>query len=177
MDSIKTKKIKFYILLHIITLFFSIKINSIYAKPQITVIAEGLFNPTGLAELPDKGVLIAEEGTSKDDFSGGISLLTSKGDLGRLISGISSRRESGDFPSTSLISIAPDGMSIYTGTFGLGHLWELKIKKDNILPALPFKPEGLNTFMLDHEGEKLINPFDIAFDKCYPETCRRDFLA
>jgi len=165
MDSIKRIQINFYIFFHIITLFILLKTNFIYAKPSITVIAEGLFNPTGLAELPDKGLLIAEEGTSKDDFSGGISLLTSKGDLGRLISGISSRRESGDFPSTSLISIAPDGMSIYTGTFGLGHLWELKIKKNNILPALTFKPEGLNTFMLDHEEEKLINPFDIVFDK------------
>ena len=103
MNSIKTKKNYFYIFLYIVTLFIILKTNFIYAKPSITVIAEGLFNPIGLAELPDKGILIAEEGTSKDDFSGGISLLTSKGDLGRLISGISSRRESGDFPSTSLI--------------------------------------------------------------------------
>ena len=59
MNLIKRKKNIFYILLHIVTLFFFIKINSIYAKPHITVIAEGLFNPTGLAELPDKGLLIA----------------------------------------------------------------------------------------------------------------------
>ena len=49
----KRKKIIFYIILNFFTLFISHKTISIYAKPPITVIAEGLFNPTGLTELPD----------------------------------------------------------------------------------------------------------------------------
>ena len=147
-------------------LFLLYLLNSNYtnAQPSITVIAEGLFNPVGLAELPNGGILIAEEGTSKDDLSGGISLLTPEGELGRLVSGITSRRESGDFPGTPLVSVSPDGSTIYIGTFATGHLWTMPMHKARHLPESPFHPADLTITMSGLSNQSLISPFDMAYD-------------
>ena len=45
------------------------------AEVTITVAAEGLIAPIGLAETPDGRVLVAEDGTGNDDFSAGISII------------------------------------------------------------------------------------------------------
>ena len=64
--------------------------------PSIEVVADGLFAPLGLAALPDGGLLVAEEGTGRRDDSAGVSLITPAGDVGRLVSGFPSSRDSGD---------------------------------------------------------------------------------
>lgn len=56
-------------------------------EPRVTIVAEGLYYPAGLALLPDGSVLIAEAG-GHGERSAGISLLDNDGRLGRLISGI-----------------------------------------------------------------------------------------
>ena len=77
--------------------------------PSIEVVADGLFAPLGLAALPDGGLLVAEEGTGRRDDSAGVSLITPAGDVGRLVSGFPSSRDSGDLAGANLVSVAPDG--------------------------------------------------------------------
>ena len=55
---------------------------------QMREFANGLLNPAGMAELPDGTILVAEEGTGKNDLSAGISMITLDGQVGRFISGL-----------------------------------------------------------------------------------------
>ena len=131
--------------------------------PVVTVAADGLLNPIGLAELPGVGILIAEEGTGEKDESAGISLLTSDGKLGRILSGLPSGRDSGDLSGVPFVAVSPDGLELYTGNFNQGHIWTIAVN-DLPEPGLPLKPESLTPAMLPLNNVRLINPFDMTFD-------------
>ena len=86
------------------------------AGVTISVAAEGLVAPIGLAETPDGRVLVAEDGTGNDDFSAGISII--EGDsTRRLISGFPSGRDSGDLSGSALVGVGWDG-TVFVGNFG-----------------------------------------------------------
>jgi hypothetical protein len=118
--------------------------------PQIEVIADGLFAPLGLAPLPDGGLLVAEEGTGKRDDSAGVTLITADGQIGRLISGLPSSRDSGDLAGVNLVSVAPDGDVLYVGNFGATHLWTLPLTDSGRGLALP--PAPYSTFRIGVSG-------------------------
>jgi cytochrome c peroxidase len=134
--------------------------------PHVTVVAEGLMNPLGMAALPDGSLFIAEGGTGQDDFSAGLSLMTPGGEIGRYISGFHSGRDSGDLSGAPLVAISPDGDTLYVGNFGAGHLWTLPLDPGQpiALPDEPFKPEQLGVAMAPLNDVKLTNPFDVTFD-------------
>jgi hypothetical protein len=132
--------------------------------PQVQVIAEGLNNPVGLALLPDGGLLIAEEGTGEEDNSAGVSLLTSEGGIGRLISGLPSSRDSGDLSGVPLVAVSPDGETIFVGHFNQGHLWTLPVGGELALPGRPLTVHDLTPRMMPLNRVQLVNPFDMTFD-------------
>ncbi|MCA9931705.1 MAG: ScyD/ScyE family protein, partial [Anaerolineales bacterium] len=135
--------------------------------PQISVVAEGLLNPVGIVALPDGTLLIAEEGTGNDDLSAGVSLITLNGEIGRLISGLPSSRDSGDLSGAPLLALSPGNDMLYVGNFGAGHLWTLPLPQDEplTLPSAPFTSEQLGQAMLPLNNVKLTNPFDITFNQ------------
>jgi len=135
-------------------------------EPTVTVIAEGLLNPVGLAALSDGTLFIAEEGTGDDDLSAGVSVLLPDGTLGRLISGLPSSRDSGDLSGVPLVGISPDETLLYVGNFGTGHLWTLPLNPDETqtLPDEPLQPDDLEMAMMPLNRVQVINPFDITFD-------------
>lgn len=96
---------------------------------QVEVVADGLFAPVGLAALPDGALLIAEEGTGRRDDSAGVTLITADGQVGRLVSGLPSSRDSGDLAGANLVKVKADASLIYIGNFGAGHLWTLPMTK------------------------------------------------
>ena len=57
---------------------------TVASTPTITVVAEGLLGPIGLAALPDGSLLVAEEGTGGRDDSAGVSLIDARGRIGPL---------------------------------------------------------------------------------------------
>ncbi|MFQ5554642.1 MAG: ScyD/ScyE family protein [Acidimicrobiia bacterium] len=134
--------------------------------PVVQVVARGLLNPVGLAAHPDGGILIAEEGTGDDDLSAGVSMLTTDGRLGRIVSGLPSGRDAGDLSGAPLVGISPDGSLGYVGHFGAGSL--LTFPTDGLEPeteANPaLTPEGLGAAMVPLNEVRVVNPFDIAFD-------------
>ena len=136
--------------------------------PQITIIAEGLIRPIGLAQLPDGSLLIAEAGSGQDDDSGGVSLIKLDGQVGRLISGLPSSLDAGDIAGVNLVGVSPGGDVIYVGNFGAGHLWTLALNDDKqqtlAIPTQPLTLEQLTTTMPPLNRVSLINPFDITFD-------------
>ena len=132
--------------------------------PHVQVLAEGLSNPVGLALLPDGGLLIAEEGTGEGDNSAGVSLLTSEGEMGRLISGLPSSRDSGDLSGVPLVAVSPDDSTIFVGSFNQGHLWTLPVSEGVVLPERPFTTNDLTPRMMPLNRVQLINPFDMTFD-------------
>ncbi len=137
------------------------------AAPQMSVLAEGLRNPAGLALLPDGTLLIAEEGTGNRDNSAGVSVRQPDGTLGRLVSGLPSSRDSGDLSGVALVNYAPDMSQIYIGNFAQGHLWTLPLPADAPLtvPDTPFMPDDLGRTMLAFNRVTLTNPFDMTFDE------------
>ena len=166
--------------LHIISLLFGFTLiiagsfwllsplsTSAQQEAQIHTVVEGLINPVGMALLPNGGLLIAEEGTGANDLSGGVSLLTPQGALGRLISGLPSSRDSGDLSGVPLVGVAPDGSQIYVGSFNAQHLWTLPIPEDGALslPPTPYTPSELGTAMNPLNRVWVVNPFDITFDE------------
>ena len=134
--------------------------------PHKTIVAEGLFNPMGLAALPDGTLLVAEGGTGKGDNSAGVSFITPNGEIGRLISGLPSSHGAANFSGAPLIGLSPNGEALYVGSFGSGHLWTLPLPQDQplTLPPEPFTPEQLGMAMAPLNNVKLTNPFDITFD-------------
>ncbi len=134
--------------------------------PQIEVIADGLFAPLGLAPLPDGDLLVAEEGTGKRDDSAGVTLITADGQIGRLISGLPSSRDSGDLAGVNLVSIAPDGTTLYIGNFGATHLWTLPLSDGGrglALPPSPYTTDDLGQAMVRLNNVMLVNPFDMTY--------------
>lgn len=135
-------------------------------EPRVEVVAEGLLNPVGMVALPQGSLLVAEEGTGKDDLSAGVSLITADGRVGRFISDLPSSRDSGDLSGVPLIAISPDRKTLYLGNFGAGHLWTLPLTPGESLslPEQPYTPEQLGKAMEPLRNVKLANPFDITFD-------------
>ncbi|MCB8943737.1 MAG: ScyD/ScyE family protein [Ardenticatenaceae bacterium] len=133
-------------------------------SPTTHVLADGLINPIGLAQLPDGGLLIAEMGTGTGDDSAGVTLITAEGQRGRLISGIPSTRDSGDLAGAPLVGIAPDGRILYIGHFNASHLWTMPLEGPLALPDEALTTAVLGQAMFPQIIDQLINPFDIAFD-------------
>lgn len=132
--------------------------------PHITILAEGLYNPVGMALLPNGNLLIAEEGTGNDDLSAGVSMMLPDGTIGRLISGFPSARDAGDLSGVPLVNVSPDGETIYIGSFNAGHLWTLASNQAETLPETPFTPDDLGVAVDRLNNVFLINPFDMTFD-------------
>ena len=132
--------------------------------PTITVLAEGLFNPLGLAQLPNGNLLIAEEGTGERDLSAGISLMLPDGTIGRLISEFPSSRDAGDLAGVPLVAVSPDGETIYIGNFNAQHIWTLPAADAETLPDTPLTRDDLGVVMERLNNVFLINPFDMTFD-------------
>ena len=138
-------------------------------EPKVEVVAQGLLGPIGLAALPDGSLLIAEEGTGERDESAGISLRTPDGQIGRLISGLPSSRDAGDLAGVPLVSVAPDGTTIYIGNFNQEHLWALRLTPEQIasglaLPEVVLTPDQLDVAMTKLNNVRLVNPFDMTYD-------------
>ncbi len=131
---------------------------------QMRQFANGLLNPAGMAELPDGTILVAEEGTGKNDFSAGVSMITPDGEVGRLISGLPSGRDSGDLSGVPFVKLSPDGRTLYTAHFNLGHLYTLPVPDNFSLPPEPFTADDLASQMLPLNNVQLTNPFDMTFD-------------
>ena len=137
-------------------------------SPTVTVVAEGLLGPIGMAALPDGTLLVAEEGTGERNASAGVSMITPDGKIGRFITGLFSTRDAGDLAGVPLISLAPDGRTLYVGNFGQGHLWTLALTDEQLatgltLPEVPYTPDDLGKAMLPLNNVMLTNPFDIAY--------------
>lgn len=130
----------------------------------ITVVAEDLLNPVGLALLPDGGVLIGEEGTGESDTSAGVSLLTSEGELGRLVSGFPSGRDSGDLSGIALVTVSPDEQTIYFSHFNAQKLFTLPVSSVQTLPDEPLTVDDVGVAMERLNNVFLLNPFDMTFD-------------
>jgi sugar lactone lactonase YvrE len=135
-------------------------------EPTITVAAEGLINPLGLAQLPDGSILVAEEGTGENDDSAGVSVITLDGRVGRVVSGLPSSRDAGDLSGAPLVGVSPDGTTAYLTHFRAGALLTFPLD-DELLPAAktepPLGPEDLGRTMEALNEVKLYNGFDIAF--------------
>ncbi|MEZ4593719.1 MAG: ScyD/ScyE family protein [Chloroflexota bacterium] len=126
--------------------------------------ANGLLNPAGMAELPDGGILVAEEGTGNDDMSAGVSLITPDGQVGRLISGLPSGRDSGDLSGVPFVKLSPDGRTLYTSHFNLGALYALPAAGSFALTDGSFTAAEMTRRMEPLNNVQLINPFDMTFD-------------
>ena len=138
-----------------------------YSQPEVSVLLEGLIHPLGMALLPDGGLLIAEEGTGKNDLSAGVSLLTAEGEYGRFISGLPSSRDSGDLSGVPFVAVAPDGARIYLSYFNAGGLLTLPLPAERplTLPATPYGPDDLELTMTPLNNVRLSNAFAVAFDR------------
>lgn len=154
-------------LLGMLTALFSFTVFNASAVqiPTVTVIAEGLLNPSGLALLPNGALLIAEQGTGNDDLSAGVSLMQPDGTIGRMISGLPSGRDSGDLSGVAMVVVSPDGSLIYVGGFNLKHLYTLPVEQALTLPDTPFMPDDLGVAMERLNNVFLLNPFDATFDE------------
>ncbi|MCB8949009.1 MAG: ScyD/ScyE family protein [Ardenticatenaceae bacterium] len=126
--------------------------------------ASGLLNPAGMAEMPDGAVLVAEEGTGNNDMSAGVSLIMPNGQVGRLISGLPSGRDSGDLSGVPFVKLSPDGLTLYTAHFNLGALYAMPASGSFSLSESPITAENLTKRMQPLNNVQLINPFDMTFD-------------
>jgi len=129
----------------------------------VTEIASGLLNPVGMAELPNGNILIAEEGTGEPDDSAGISLLTVDGEVGRLVSGFPSGRDSGDLSGIPLVAVSPDETTIYFSHFNAGQLFTLPAENALEIPDTPYMIDDVGVAMERLNRVMLINPFDMTF--------------
>lgn len=136
--------------------------------PQVTVVAEGLVNPLGLAALPDGSILIAEEGTGEVDQSAGLSVLTTDGRVGRVVDGLPSGRDAGDLSGAALAGVSPDGQTAYVAHFGAPGLLTFPVPDGGLQPATEAVPalvfDELTPTMTKLNEVFLVNPFDLAFD-------------
>ena len=137
-------------------------------EPIVRVVARDLLNPVGMAELPDGGLLVAEEGTGEDDLSAGVSLITAEGKIGRFISGLPSGRDAGDLSGVPMVTLSPESDRLFLGHFQFsdGHLWALELAPGAplTLRKAPYTVEDLTPAMLPSGNVFLTNPFDMTFD-------------
>ncbi|MEM7535596.1 MAG: ScyD/ScyE family protein [Chloroflexota bacterium] len=139
------------------------------SQPQTTVIIDNLLGPVGLAQLPNGGLLIAEEGSGERDQSAGVTFVMNPGTTeqthGRLVSGLPSTRDAGDLAGVPLVSVSPDGETVYIGNFSQEHLWTLPVSAfDGELPATSFMPDVLGRTLDKLNNVRLVNPFDMTYD-------------
>lgn len=136
--------------------------------PQVSVVAEGLINPLGLAALADGSILIAEEGTGENDMSAGLSVLTGDGRVGRVVDGLRSGRDAGDLSGAPLAGVSPDGRTAYVAHFGAPGLLTFPVPAGGLQPATKAQPalsiDELTPTMTRLNEVFLTNPFDITFD-------------
>lgn len=132
-------------------------------EPRITIVAEGLYYPAGMALLPDGSVLIAEAG-GHGERSAGISLLDSDGRLGRLISGIPSTFSKDNLISAPALAVSPDAETLVIALAG-SQFYSLPGDLAAGLPASALGPADLTRRQAERGGVFLLHPFDIAFDK------------
>lgn len=135
-------------------------------EPTVTVVAEGLVNPVGLALLPDGGLLVAEEGTGEKDTSAGVSMITPDGRVGRVVSGLPSGRDAGDLSGAPLVGVSPDGLTAYVTHFNAQALLTFPLDAE-LTPSAkteaPLGPDDLGRTMVPLNEVTLRNGFDIAF--------------
>lgn len=135
--------------------------------PLIEVVAEGLINPVGLAELDGGSILVAEEGTGRDDDSAGVSLIMPDGRVGRVVSGLPSGTDAGDLAGTPLVGVSPDGTTAYLSSFGAEGLLTFEIPAGGLEPLAKQDVLGLDDLgvtMTALNEVRLTNAFDVAFD-------------
>ena len=137
--------------------------------PQVSVYADGLIAPIGMTLLADGTLVVAEDGTGLRDDSAGVSLVTPDGQVGRFLSGLPSTRDSGDLAGAPLVSLSPDGATLYIGNFGVGHLWTYALSAEEQANGIRLPEQALTTDDLGVAMERLnnvmvVNPFDITFD-------------
>jgi cytochrome c peroxidase len=132
-------------------------------EPRVTIVAEGLYYPAGLALLPDGSVLIAEAG-GHGERSAGISLLDNDGRLGRLISGIPNTFSKDNLLSAPAVAVSPDGNAIIVALSG-SQFYDAPSTIARDLPTSAFGPADLTRRQADRGGVFLLHPFDIAFDE------------
>lgn len=131
-------------------------------QPRVTVIAEGLFYPAGMAMLPDGGLLIAEAG-GHGERSAGLSLLDRRGNLGRLISGLPNTFSEDNLLSAPVAAVAPAGETIVVALAG-SQLYNFPSAMARELPAVAFGPADMTRRQSGRGNAFLLHPFDIAFD-------------
>lgn len=150
-------------MLALLTLAHCLLALSIQAQaPRVRTIAEGLYYPTGLAALPDGGILIAEAG-GHGERSAGISLLQSDGVLGRLVSLVPSGRVNGGLVRAPVVAVTPAGADIIVAFPG-GGLYSMPVAQAARLPDQPFTPRDLQPRQAKRGNVFLLHPFGIAFD-------------
>ncbi len=131
-------------------------------EPQISIVAEGLYYPAGMALLPGGSVLIAEAG-GRSERSAGVSLLQRDGSLGRLISGIPSTFSKDNLPSAPVMAVSPDAETLVLALAG-SQFYSLPRVMAQGLPASALAPADLARRQAGRGGVFLLHPFDIAFD-------------
>lgn len=131
-------------------------------EPRISIVAEGLYYPAGMALLPDGSVLIAEAG-GHGERSAGVSLLQRDGRLGRLISGIPSTFSKDNLLSAPALAVSPDGETLVMALAGS----QFHSLPGAMAKGLPISALGLADLarrQAGHGGVFLLHPFDVAFD-------------
>ena len=117
------------------------------SEPQISIVAEGLYYPAGLALLADGSVLIAEAG-GHGERSAGISLLQPDGSLGRLVSNIPSAFSREHLISAPAVAVSPDGGTIVVGLAG-AQLYSLSSGEAASVPDTALAPNDLTRRQAD----------------------------
>ena len=116
--------------------------------PHVEVYADGLIAPIGMTLLADGTLVVAEDGTGLRDDSAGVSLVTPDGQVGRFLSGLPSTRDSGDLAGAPLVSLSPDGATLYIGNFGVGHLWTYGLSDEEQTNGIRLPEQALTTDQL-----------------------------
>jgi len=133
------------------------------SEPDVVVIAEGLLNPVGMARLPDGSILVAEEGTGNNDASAGVSLITTDGRVGRVVSGLPSSRDSGDLSGVPFVAVDSTATTIYLSYFGAERILTLPIPEAGFELGSPAGISDLADTMTPLNEVRLTNPFDLTF--------------
>ncbi len=136
-------------------------------EPLVEVVAQGLINPVGLAELDGGAILVAEEGTGRDDTSAGVSIIMPDGRVGRIVSGLASGTDAGDLSGTPLVGVSPNGATAFTSNFGAEGLLTFEVPAGGFEPLAKqdvLGPEELTFTMTALNEVRLTNAFDVTFD-------------
>ncbi len=130
---------------------------------SVTVVAEDLVNPVGLALLPTGGLLVAEEGTGDDDNSAGIAMVSGNR-VDRVVDDLPSGRDSGDLSGVPMVGLSPDGTTVYTSHFGAESLLTFPVPTSKAVDlGAVLGPGDLRSTMTPLNRVRLTNAFDITF--------------